>query len=226
MSTCCCCCCCWAAVGVPDDSPRITGGPGCSGPPPLCIFQPGARGGLRRPESLIVAANLTRQSTSCCSSIIVRPLPNAAAASFLELSALQISAGEMATHHRSKSRNKNDPVRFRQPKKKKFLLPLPTSTNEQTRSKNIGYLNVKNVSLSPASLSRPPDRRGFRGEHFFLRGTTFRLLAGISAHSRRTAHTFPGPIAGQIFAKNSENRTFLKTFGALLQAAAADDTRL
>lgn len=112
------------------------------------------------------------------------------------------------------------------PRKKKFLLPLPTSTNEQTRSKNIGYLNVKNVSLSPASLSRPPDRRGFRGEHFFLRGTTFRLLAGISAHSRRTAHTFPGPITGQNVAKNSENRTFPKTFGALLQAAAADDTRL
>lgn len=85
---------------------------------------------------------------------------------------------------------------------------------------------MSKTSLSPASLSRPPDRRGFRGEHFFLRGTTFRLPAGISAHSRRTAHTFPGPIAGQIVAKNSENRTFLKTFGALLQAAAADDTRL
>lgn len=62
-------------------------------------------------------------------------------------------AGEMATHHRA---NPKKTFRFRrkQTSKKKFLLPLPTNRPEKKFCcchKNIGYLNVKNVSLSLVS---------------------------------------------------------------------------
>lgn len=147
MSTCCCCCCCWDAVGVPDDSPRITGGPGCSGPPPLCIFLPGAAADRNLLSS--GPANLTRQSTSCCSSILVRPLN---AACLLELTALQRTAPVRWPRTTANPKKRSDSGSKQS--KKKFLLPLPTNRPEKKFCcchKNIGYLNVKNVFLSLSS---------------------------------------------------------------------------
>lgn len=216
MST--CCCCCWDAVGVPADSPRITGGPGCSGPPPLCIFllptwcaAAADRNHFRRVRQISHVSH-----TSCCSSILVRPLN---AACLLELAALQRTAPvrwpRTTVNSNEKSPDSGNP-------NPKILLPLPNQTQKFCCHKNIGYLNVKKKRLSSSlaaghhsfPLSRSRQRRGFRGLLFFAAPHVPRhpvpLPAASSTHSRRDAQTLPRSISSQIAAKNSENRTFLR----------------
>lgn len=203
MSTCCCCCCCWDADGVPDDSPRITGGPGCSGPPPLCIFLPGAAADRNHLSSFRQISHVSH--TSCCSSIIVRLLN--AAAWLLELAALQGTAGDMATHH-----HKFNPVPIG------FFLFQPDQSRKIKRKR--GLAGSAAAAATKYRLSKcqkvSGHRRGFRGELFAARSAAPHALSGFGSNFRTLATrraNFSRPISAQIDAKNSKNRTFFTTLG-------------